>query len=106
MILKSKKSKLRGQYSFGMMCSEEELGLAEKSSGLMNIPKDAPIGKDINEYLNLDDNIIEVDLTPNRADCLSVYGIAREVSAISNAQLKNIEFNNQLLILQILKILR
>ena len=89
---KIKKSKLRGQYSFGMMCSEEELGLAEKSSGLMNLPKDAPIGKDINEYLNLDDNIIEVDLTPNRADCLSVYGIAREVSAISNAQLKNIEF--------------
>ncbi|AIT08690.1 phenylalanyl-tRNA synthetase subunit beta [Candidatus Francisella endociliophora] len=88
---KIKKSKLRGQESFGMMCSEEELGLAEKADGLMDLPADAPVGTDMNEYLNLDDNIIEVDLTPNRADCLSVYGIAREVSALTKTQLKDIE---------------
>ncbi|WP_150468187.1 phenylalanine--tRNA ligase subunit beta [Francisella sp. SYW-9] len=88
---KIKKSKLRGQASFGMMCSEEELGLAEKADGLMDLPVDAPVGEDINEYLKLDDNIIEVDLTPNRADCLSVYGIAREVSALTKTQLKELE---------------
>ncbi|BCD90534.1 phenylalanine--tRNA ligase beta subunit [Francisella halioticida] len=91
---KIKKSKLRGQASFGMMCSEEELGLAEKAEGLMDLPVDAPVGKDINEYLNLDDNIIEVDLTPNRADCLSVYGIAREVSALTKTQLKELEVSD------------
>ncbi|APD50625.1 phenylalanine--tRNA ligase subunit beta [Francisella hispaniensis] len=88
---KIKKSKLRGQESFGMMCSEEELGLADKADGLMDLPVDAPVGVDINKYLNLDDNIIEVDLTPNRADCLSVYGIAREVSALTKAGLKDLE---------------
>ncbi|MFT4693252.1 MAG: phenylalanyl-tRNA synthetase beta chain [Francisella sp.] len=88
---KIKKSKLRGQESFGMMCSEEELGLAEKAHGLMDLPANAPVGQDINEYLNLDDNIIEVDLTPNRADCLSVYGIAREVAALTKASLKKVE---------------
>ncbi|MGQ4004649.1 phenylalanine--tRNA ligase subunit beta [Francisellaceae bacterium CB52] len=88
---KIKKSKLRGQESFGMMCSEEELGLAEKADGLMDLPANAPVGQDINEYLNLDDNIIEVDLTPNRADCLSVYGIAREVAALTKASLKEVE---------------
>ncbi|QIV94544.1 phenylalanine--tRNA ligase subunit beta [Allofrancisella frigidaquae] len=88
---KIKKSKLRGQESFGMMCSEQELGLAENADGLMDLPQNAPVGEDINKYLNLDDNIIEVDLTPNRADCLSVYGIAREVSALTKSQLKTIE---------------
>ena len=87
---KIKKSKLRGQESFGMMCSEEELGLADSAEGLMDLPNDAPVGKDINEYLELNDNVIEVDLTPNRADCLSVYGIAREVSALTKTSLKDI----------------
>ncbi|AXA33898.1 phenylalanine--tRNA ligase subunit beta [Francisella adeliensis] len=87
---KIKKSKLRGQESFGMMCSEEELGLAEKADGLMDLPTDAPVGEDVNTYLNLDDNMIEVDLTPNRADCLSVFGIAREVSALTKADLKEV----------------
>jgi phenylalanyl-tRNA synthetase beta chain len=87
---KIKKSKLRGQESFGMMCSEEELGLAEKADGLMDLPAEAPVGQDVNTFLNLDDNMIEVDLTPNRADCLSVYGIAREVSALTNADLKEV----------------
>lgn len=91
---KIKKSKLRGQESFGMMCSEEELGLLEKADGLMDLPADAPIGTDINEYLGLNDNTLEVDLTPNRADCLSVYGIAREVAALRNIKLKPLHIQN------------
>lgn len=85
---KIKKGKLRGQESFGMMCSEQELGILEQADGLMNLPQDAPIGQDIRHYLKLDDHCIEVDLTPNRADCLSVYGIAREVSALTGASVK------------------
>ena len=77
---KIKQSKLRGVESLGMLCSEKELGIAEVASGLMELPADAPVGSNIREYLGLDDNLIEIDLTPNRADCLSVEGIAREVA--------------------------
>ncbi len=80
---KIKKSKLRGELSFGMLCSEKELGLAEDADGLMELSDSAPVGTDIREYLSLDDHIIEVDLTPNRADCLSVEGIAREVAVLN-----------------------
>ncbi|WP_031432303.1 phenylalanine--tRNA ligase subunit beta [Methylomarinum vadi] len=80
---KIKKSKLRGELSFGMLCSEKELGLADDASGLMELPDDAPVGTDIREYLALDDSLIEVDLTPNRADCLSVEGIARELAVLN-----------------------
>ncbi|WAK03300.1 phenylalanine--tRNA ligase subunit beta [Methylobacter sp. YRD-M1] len=80
---KIKKSKLRGVESFGMLCSEKELGLAADASGLMELAADAPVGADIREYLSLNDSIIEVDLTPNRADCLSVEGIAREVAVLN-----------------------
>lgn len=80
---KIKKSKLRGVESFGMLCSEKELGLAADANGLMELTVDAPVGVDIREYLSLNDNIIEVDLTPNRADCLSVEGIAREVAVLN-----------------------
>ncbi|MSP28654.1 MAG: phenylalanine--tRNA ligase subunit beta [Methylococcales bacterium] len=80
---KIKKSKLRGVESFGMLCSEKELGLAADANGLMELPNDAPVGVDIREYLSLNDSIIEVDLTPNRADCLSVEGIAREVAVLN-----------------------
>jgi phenylalanyl-tRNA synthetase beta chain len=80
---KIKKSKLRGVESFGMLCSEKELGLAADASGLMELAADAPVGVDIRDYLSLNDNIIEVDLTPNRADCLSVEGIAREVAVLN-----------------------
>ena len=76
-----KKAKLRGVESFGMLCAEEEMGMAESSDGLMELPADAPVGQDIREYLNLNDKIIDVDLTPNRGDCLSIAGLAREVSA-------------------------
>ncbi len=80
---KIKKSKLRGQESLGMLCSEKELGLAADADGLMELSNEAPVGKDIRDYLSLNDSIIEVDLTPNRADCLSVEGIAREVAVLN-----------------------
>jgi len=79
-----KKSKLRGEASHGMLCSEKELGLADDAAGLMELPSDAPVGADIREYLELDDAIITLDLTPNRADCLSVEGVAREVAALND----------------------
>lgn len=84
---KIKKSKLRGELSFGMLCSEKELGLADDADGLMELPDSAPVGMDIREYLLLNDTVIEVDLTPNRADCLSVEGIAREVAVLNKATL-------------------
>ncbi|MDD5276390.1 MAG: phenylalanine--tRNA ligase subunit beta [Methylovulum sp.] len=80
---KIKKSKLRGVESFGMLCSEKELGLAADANGLMELAVDAPVGVDIREYLALNDTLIEIDLTPNRADCLSVEGIAREVAVLN-----------------------
>ena len=81
---KIKKAKLRGVESFGMICSEEELGLAEQSDGIMVLPEDATTGTDIRQHLNLDDALIEVDLTPNRGDCLSINGVAREVGVLQN----------------------
>ncbi|MCX7099947.1 MAG: phenylalanine--tRNA ligase subunit beta [Methylobacter sp.] len=80
---KIKKSKLRGEESFGMLCSEKELGLAADANGLMELADNAPVGTDIRVYLSLNDNIIEVDLTPNRADCLSVEGVARELAILN-----------------------
>ena len=88
---KIKKSKLRGELSFGMLCSEKELGLAVDADGLMELAFDAPVGKDIREYLGLDDSIIELDLTPNRADCLSIEGVAREVSVLNQVDWSPIE---------------
>ncbi|MEN8176071.1 MAG: phenylalanine--tRNA ligase subunit beta [Pseudomonadota bacterium] len=84
---KIKKAKLRGVESFGMICSAAELGLAESSDGIMPLPDDAPVGTDFRDYLQLDDQCIEVDLTPNRGDCLSVAGMAREVGVINRAAL-------------------
>jgi len=78
-----KRAKLRGVESLGMICSAAELGLAESSSGILPLPGDAPIGQDFRAYLSLDDHCIEVDLTPDRGDCLSLAGIAREVSVIN-----------------------
>ncbi|MFP4559713.1 MAG: phenylalanine--tRNA ligase subunit beta [Thiohalorhabdus sp.] len=85
--MKIKKSKLRGETSEGMLCSETELGLAEESAGLMILPEDAPVGTPVRDYLDLDDTVVELDLTPNRGDCLSVAGIAREVAALSDQPL-------------------
>jgi phenylalanyl-tRNA synthetase beta chain len=80
---KIKESKLRGELSFGMLCSAKELGLASSSEGLLELAADAPVGKNIRDYLRLDDHSIELGLTPNRADCLSVEGIAREVAVLN-----------------------
>ncbi|MFP3458443.1 phenylalanine--tRNA ligase subunit beta, partial [Psychrobacter sp. SIMBA_152] len=76
---KIKKAKLRGQPSHGMLCAFDELGISEEGDGIMELLLDAPIGTDLREYLGLDDNIIDVDLTPNRGDCLGIKGLAREV---------------------------
>ncbi|TEU24927.1 MAG: phenylalanine--tRNA ligase subunit beta [Gammaproteobacteria bacterium] len=86
--LKIKKAKLRGVESFGMICSESELGISDSSDGISELENDAPIGQNIREYLDLDDNIIELDITPNRGDCFSVLGVAREVSANYNMAFK------------------
>ncbi|TWI45756.1 phenylalanyl-tRNA synthetase beta subunit [Pseudomonas duriflava] len=77
-----KKAKLRGVESQGMLCSASELKVSDDNSGLMELPSDAPVGASFRDYLNLDDVSIEVDLTPNRGDCLSIAGLAREVGAL------------------------
>jgi phenylalanyl-tRNA synthetase beta chain len=84
---KIKKAKLRGVESFGMICSAKELGLAESSEGIMRLAADAPVGRDFREYLGLDDTAVEVDLTPDRGDCLSLAGIAREIGVINRSPL-------------------
>ena len=80
---KIKVAKVRGVESSGMLCSAKELGIAEDASGLLILPADAPVGQGLREYLDLDDHVFEIKLTPNRADCLSLLGIAREVGAIT-----------------------
>ncbi|MDO7596595.1 MAG: phenylalanine--tRNA ligase subunit beta [Pseudomonadota bacterium] len=80
---KIKKAKLRGVESFGMLCSAKELGMAENADGLMELAADAPVGEDFRKYLDLDDVSIDVDLTPNRSDCLGIAGIAREVGVLT-----------------------
>ena len=86
-----RKAKLRGVESSGMLCSAKELGLSDDHTGLMELPQDAPLGQDLRDYLQLDDYAIEVDLTPNRADCLSVRGIARDVAASCGAQFTGLD---------------
>ena len=78
---KLKKAKLRGVQSMGMLCSAAELGLSEDKAGIMELPDDAPVGTDLVSYMQLDDNIIDIDLTPDRGDCLSIRGIARDLCA-------------------------
>ena len=82
-----KVGKLRGVESQGMLCSGREIGLGDDHEGILELPADAPVGKDIREYLDLDDQIFVIKLTPNKADCLSLIGMAREVSAITGAAL-------------------
>jgi phenylalanyl-tRNA synthetase beta chain len=80
---KIKKAKLRGQPSMGMLCSYGELGMDIESDGIIELPQDAPLGVNVREYLQLDDAIIDVDLTANRADCLGMAGLAREVGVLN-----------------------
>jgi phenylalanyl-tRNA synthetase beta chain len=87
--LKLRKSKIRGVVSNGMLCSAVELGLGEESDGILSLASDAPVGQAITDYLNLPDAVIDLDLTPNRGDCFSVLGIARDVSALTGARLKD-----------------
>lgn len=89
---KIKIGKLRGVPSYGMLCSAKELGIDDDASGLLELPVDAPLGQNIREYLNLDDTLFTLKLTPNLAHCLSVYGIARELSALTGAPLKAIDY--------------
>ena len=84
-------AKVRGIESSGMLCSAKELGITEEASGLLVLPADAPVGQSIRQYLDLDDNQFELKLTPNRADCLSLTGVAREVAAIAGAQAKLVD---------------
>jgi len=88
---KIKKAKLRGQPSFGMLCSFSELGISDDHDGILELPADAPIGQDIRDYLQLDDVTIEVDLTPNRADCLGIKGLAREVGVLNQTSVNELE---------------
>lgn len=85
--LKIKRAKLRGVSSVGMLCSERELGLGEGHEGLWDLPADAPVGVDLRTWLGLDDTVIDVDLTPNRGDCFSILGVAREVASLNDLPL-------------------
>lgn len=87
--MKLRKAKIRGVVSNGMLCSAVELGLGEESDGIMSLPQDAEVGARLIDLLKLPDAIFDLDLTPNRGDCFSVLGIAREVSALTGASLKN-----------------
>ncbi len=87
-----KEAKVRGVVSQGMLCSARELGLSEDHEGLLSLPDDAPVGGDLRQYLLLDERRFTIKLTPNRGDCLSVIGIAREVAAITGAPLRLPQF--------------
>ncbi|MCW8864862.1 MAG: phenylalanine--tRNA ligase subunit beta [Colwellia sp.] len=88
---KIKKAKLRGVPSFGMLCSESEIGLAEDSDGIMELAADAPVGTCVREYLDLNDVTIDVDLTANRGDCLGIKGLAREVGVLNSQSVNHVE---------------
>ncbi|HEV2270460.1 MAG TPA: phenylalanine--tRNA ligase subunit beta [Steroidobacteraceae bacterium] len=83
-----KAAKLRGVESAGMLCSAKELGLADATSGILELPADAPVGKDLREYLALDEMVLELNITPNRGDAMSIIGVAREVAALSGGPLR------------------
>lgn len=84
---KIKAAKLRGEPSEGMLCSYSELAISDDHNGIIELPVDAPIGTDIREYLQLDDRTIEISVTPNRTDCLSIMGVARDVAVLNKATL-------------------
>ena len=90
-----KQAKVRNVESFGMLCSQKELGLAEESQGLWLLPSDAPVGKMLREYLELNDKLFTLKLTPNRSDCSGMVGIAREVAALTGSALKPLDIQTQ-----------
>src|SRR6185369_15473746 len=81
-------ARLRGVESFGMLASAKELGLADGSEGIFELPADAPVGTDLRAYMQLDDDILELNVTPNRGDAMSVLGIAREVAALTRTSVR------------------
>jgi phenylalanyl-tRNA synthetase beta chain len=85
--LNIKAAKLRGVESFGMLCSAKELGLSDASSGILEFPADAPVGQSVREYLSLDESIVELSVTANRGDAMSIVGVAREVAALTSKSL-------------------
>jgi len=91
--IKIKRSKIRGVESQGMMCSEVELGIKDTSNGIMILSEDTPLGKDVTKLLGLDDTLMEVSITPNRADLLSIRGLAREISAVTAEPIKTKTFS-------------
>ncbi|EHU3265559.1 phenylalanine--tRNA ligase subunit beta [Acinetobacter baumannii] len=91
---KIKKGKLRGVESQGMLCGASEIDLEDKIDGLLELPDDAPVGVNIREYLRLDDNVIDISITPNRGDCFSIRGIAREVAVINQLQMNEPEIKS------------
>lgn len=91
---KIKSAKLRGEPSEGMLCSYSELGITDDHNGIIELPDNAPLGKDIREYLNLNDVMIDISVTPNRADCFGIVGIARDISAVNNIPMKEIKIAN------------
>ncbi|QWZ60433.1 phenylalanine--tRNA ligase subunit beta [Acinetobacter pittii] len=92
--LKIKKGKLRGVESQGMLCGASEIDLEDKIDGLLELPADAPVGVNIREYLKLDDNVIDISITPNRGDCFSIRGIAREIAVINQLQMNEAEIKS------------
>ncbi|RSO52869.1 phenylalanine--tRNA ligase subunit beta [Acinetobacter lactucae] len=91
---KIKKGKLRGVESQGMLCGASEIDLEDKIDGLLELPADAPVGVNIREYLKLDDNVIDISITPNRGDCFSIRGIAREIAVINQLQMNEAEIKS------------
>lgn len=91
---KIKKGKLRGVESQGMLCGASEIDLEDKIDGLLELPADAPVGVNIREYLKLDDNVIDISITPNRGDCFSIRGIAREIAVINQLQMNEHEIQS------------
>jgi len=89
--MKIRKGKIRGEVSFGMCCSGAELGLAEDAEGLLILPADAPVGMEVGVYLELEEAVFDLSITPNRGDCMSVRGIARELAADAGLPLADIE---------------
>ncbi|MGN5756283.1 phenylalanine--tRNA ligase subunit beta [Acinetobacter calcoaceticus] len=91
---KIKKGKLRGVESQGMLCGASEIDLEDKIDGLLELPADAPVGVNIREYLKLDDHVIDISITPNRGDCFSIRGIAREIAVINKLQMNEPVINS------------
>jgi phenylalanyl-tRNA synthetase beta chain len=89
--LEIRQARVRGVESFGMLCSARELGIAADAGGILELPADAPVGASLRDYLHLDDLLVTLKLTPNRGDCLSLAGIAREVAALTGARLKAVD---------------